>query len=149
MKQLKFFQQKCNYMYVKMINHLLIWLISVRLYHHTSAQGGVEILKSQTIRQSTDTANDARYGQAAYLTTKGVDSSRHDIAHNNYDGAYKANYEKTQAAISVDVPRRDVSHVRTGDGRDIYTHKGDINLSNKTHALHVRQSDGTTKTYTN
>ena len=60
----------------------------VKLYHYTDKAGYDAIRRTQKIRKSTDTANDARYGVGVYLTSLSPrNRSKVVISKNNYDGA--------------------------------------------------------------
>ena len=94
-------------------------------------------------------------GNGIYLTQFGPSISKDDVAKNNFDGLTK-NWEdkikdgKTDVVFEMTLPKHKVQNHSTVLKRDVYLHRGNINLSKvKDVKIHVKTGDKTYKTVKN
>ena len=130
------------------------WYLSATYYHYTDKDSANEIISSGRIMQSTDTRNDAVFGQGTYMTRIPPDTSKSAIAMNNYDGQrgyhfQKVNAGKTDVAIELKLPIAKVQNC-SGDGRDIHRYPGNVDFRSpdvKSVDVHVIGDNGRIQTY--
>ena len=134
------------------VTHGNVWHVfsdqNVKLFHHTDKKGSKGIARSGEIKQSIPPkkkgTDDARHGAGAYFTTLGPETSKMDVALNNYGpnaAAAMVKRGRTDAVVEVTVQKKDVEHVL--DQRDIWVHRGDLQLhKNMEPKFHVHHRDG-------
>jgi len=101
------------------------------LYHYTDSSSASKIQDSGTIRSSTH-SSDCALGRGVYLTAKPPRTSTNNLLDNNYAGAAGTRgADKVQSYVRVDADRvaGAVDNGRGSLGRDVFVHRGDLNLS--------------------
>ena len=120
-----------------------------KLYHHTDKMGSKAIARSQQINQSIAPkkkgTDDARHGTGTYLTSLGPETSKMDVARNNYGpnaAAAMVRRGKADVAIGLTVPKKSVEQVP--GNRDIFVRRGVLQLRKDVKpTFNLRHRDGT------
>ena len=106
-----------------------------RYFHYTSAESADKIDESKVIRGSKNKVRDAFYGDGVYLTDKKAeDYTRTQIANNNY-GKRDDSYKKLEKYVEVSLPKNEVEKCDTGNSRQVYLYRGDLDLSKYDHSI--------------
>mmetsp|Transcript_5238 Transcript_5238/g.12747 ORF Transcript_5238/g.12747 Transcript_5238/m.12747 type:complete len:181 (-) Transcript_5238:44-586(-) len=100
------------------------------LYHYTDTSSASNIQQSGYVKQSTS-SSDCALGQGVYLTAKAPRASSQSLLSNNYAaGASARGASKVESYVRVDADRvrSNLTNGRDALGRDVFLHKGDLDL---------------------
>ena len=110
------------------------------LYHYTSTQGCLGILKDSIIYYSTDLQNDAVLGRGVYFTSLPPDTSTERLLHNNWDlSDSQAEGRIHCLEYCIEVNSAHLSGAKNcGGSRDIWVYPWCVDLSLIPHKIRAR-----------
>ena len=95
-------------------------------YHCTSKEKAEAIVGCGKILPSSAASGVAVYGDGVYLTTLPPSQDKRTVMNNNWDGVAPS-WEKLEAYFEIKMPSSSIAKV--GGKRDIYVHKGALQLN--------------------